>query len=115
MNTFIDSLLNRVTMYRLTLYYLAALLLVAFGLGLFKLAPNDPGALAFSFALIAAVCWATNRFFAWLLHVPANRESVLYNGAHSHADHAAGRGHGQVWAWPGWFWRPSSPSPRNSC
>jgi hypothetical protein len=35
MNTFVDSMLNRVTMYRLTLYYLAALLLVAFGLGLF--------------------------------------------------------------------------------
>jgi ferredoxin-NADP reductase/Na+-translocating ferredoxin:NAD+ oxidoreductase RnfD subunit len=77
MIAFVDSLLNRVTMYRLTLYYLATLLLVAFGLGLFKLAPSDPAALAFSFVLITAVCWAMNRFLAWLLHVPANRESVL--------------------------------------
>jgi glycine betaine catabolism B len=76
MMTFVDSLLNRVTMYRLTLYYLAALLVAAFGLGLFKLAPNNPLALAWSFGLITAVCWATNRLLAWLLHVPANRESV---------------------------------------
>ena len=72
----VDSMLNRVTMYRLTLYYLTALLLAAFSLGVFKLAPSDPAALAFSFVLITAVCWATNRLFVWLLRTPANRESV---------------------------------------
>ncbi len=76
MTTFVDCALDRITMYRLTLYYLAGLLVVAFGLGLFKLAASDPIALAFSFALIAAVCWATNRALAWLLRVPVNRESV---------------------------------------
>ena len=76
MSNFIDSALNRITMYRLTLYYLAALLLVAFGFGLLKPAASDPTALAVSFALITAVCWATNRAFAWLFRVPVNRESV---------------------------------------
>jgi ferredoxin-NADP reductase len=76
MNVLIDPMLNRVTMYRLMLYYAAGLLAVAFALGLFRLAPYDPGALAFSLCLIGAACWATNRLFALVLRVPANTESV---------------------------------------
>jgi glycine betaine catabolism B len=76
MNNIIDYALNRITMYRLVLYYVAGLLAVAFGLGFFKLVPPDPMALAFSLLLITAVCWATNRLFALLLRVPANAESV---------------------------------------
>jgi len=75
-NNIIDYALNRITMYRLVLYYTGALLAVAFGLSLLQLVPPDPAALAFSAALITAVCWATNRLFARLLRVPANAESV---------------------------------------
>jgi len=76
MNYNIDYLLNRITMYRLVLYYAAGLLAVSFGLGFFKLVPRDPTALAFSVVLITAVCWATNRLFGMLLRVPVNTESV---------------------------------------
>jgi ferredoxin-NADP reductase/Na+-translocating ferredoxin:NAD+ oxidoreductase RnfD subunit len=72
----IDSALNRITMYRLALYYVASLLLVAFGFGFLGLVPNDPTALTFSAVLILGVCWITNRLFATLLRVPANAESV---------------------------------------
>jgi glycine betaine catabolism B len=76
MSNIIDRALNRITMYRLALYYVAGLLVVAFGLGFFKLAPVDPTALAFSFVVIAAVCWFANRLFAMFVRVPANTESV---------------------------------------
>jgi glycine betaine catabolism B len=72
----IDNALNRITMYRLALYYVAALLAAAFGLGFFALVPHDPTALAFSFVFITAVCWATNRLFAALFHIPVNTESI---------------------------------------
>jgi glycine betaine catabolism B len=76
MSNIIDRALNRITMYRLALYYVAGLLVVAFWLGFFKLAPVDPTALAFSFVVIAAVCWFANRLFAMFVRVPANTESV---------------------------------------
>jgi glycine betaine catabolism B len=76
MNNIIDYALNRITMYRLVLYYTGGLLAVAFGLGFFALVPPDPLALAFSAALITAVCWATNRLFALALRVPTNAESI---------------------------------------
>ena len=72
----IDSALNRITMYRLALYYVAGLLLLAFGFGFVGLVPNDPTALTFSAAVILGVCWTANRLFATLLSVPANAESV---------------------------------------
>jgi glycine betaine catabolism B len=72
---FIDTVLNRITMYRLALYYVAGLLAAAFAFGFVGLVPNDPTALTFSAFVILAVCWATNRLFTTLLRVPANAES----------------------------------------
>ena len=76
MNNPIDGALNRITMYRLVLYYLIALLGVAWGFGFFGLVPVAPAPLAFSVMLITAVCWATNRLFAALFRVPVNTESI---------------------------------------
>jgi glycine betaine catabolism B len=72
----IDGFLNHITMYRLVLYYVMALLGGAFVLGFFGLVPHDPAALAFSTVFITAVCWMVNRGFAWVLKVPANTESI---------------------------------------
>ena len=74
---FVDSWLDRVTMYRLTLYYVATLLAAAFALGFFKLVPVEPTALVFSTFMIFAICWVTNRIFAKLLHAPVNTDSVF--------------------------------------
>jgi ferredoxin-NADP reductase len=72
----IDQFLDHLTMYRLVLYYLMALVGAAFVLGFVKLVPHDPIALAFTTALALAGCWITNRIFALIFEVPANNESV---------------------------------------
>ncbi len=76
MNTIVDRILNRITMYRLMLYYAAGLVAVALGLGLFGRVPQDPIALMLSLAVITGACWATNRLFAALLRVPTNTELI---------------------------------------
>jgi ferredoxin-NADP reductase/Na+-translocating ferredoxin:NAD+ oxidoreductase RnfD subunit len=75
MNSIVDHALNRITMYRLMLYYAAGLMAVAFGLAFFELVPQHPLSLAFSLILITGACWVTNRLLAALLHVPVNSES----------------------------------------
>jgi Na+-transporting NADH:ubiquinone oxidoreductase subunit NqrB len=72
----IDHLLDRVTVYRLALYYLLTLVVAALVLGLFGVVPHDPIAVAFSTALIVATCWATNLVFSRVYEAPANSESV---------------------------------------
>jgi len=80
MTRLVDYFLDRVTMYRLTLYYLAALVTVALGLGYFGMIPHDPVAIGVSLAAILAACWITNRVFASVFDVPANRESAYITG-----------------------------------
>ena len=72
----IDRLLNVTSMYRLVLYYVAGLLVIAFAFGFVNLAPIDPTALAFSVVLITALCWATNSVFSVIFRVPPNTESI---------------------------------------
>ena len=72
----IDDLLNRVTMYRLVLYYLIFLLGVALVLSMTGTLAYDPFALLLSVAFLLAASALTNRVFAWTFGVPANAESV---------------------------------------
>ena len=72
----IDDLLNRITMYRLALYYLIFLHATAVLLSLTGLLKYDAISLLFSLAFLLAVCWVTNKLFAWAFRVPANVESV---------------------------------------
>jgi Na+-transporting NADH:ubiquinone oxidoreductase subunit NqrB len=72
----IDRFLDHLTMYRLVLYYLMALVSAAFALGFVELVPHDPIALTFTTALALATCWLTNKVFARIFAVPANNESV---------------------------------------
>lgn len=74
---FIDNLLNRITMYRLMLYYLIALLLAAAVFGGFGMMPYSSVAITFSSVLLLGVCWAVNRLFAWAFHTQTNVESFL--------------------------------------
>jgi ferredoxin-NADP reductase/Na+-translocating ferredoxin:NAD+ oxidoreductase RnfD subunit len=73
----IDNLLNRVTMYRLVLYYLIGLIGVAVLLGFAHALAYDPYALLFSTAFILAVCVGTNNLSARLFGLPANVESSV--------------------------------------
>jgi glycine betaine catabolism B len=72
----IDNLLNRVTMYRLVLYYLILLLGTAVLFSFIGVLAYDPYALLFSTAFLLAVCAVTNYIFARTFGVPANVESV---------------------------------------
>jgi ferredoxin-NADP reductase len=76
MIAYIDHLLNRITMYRLLLYYLMALIAAGLIFGALHLLPIDPLALLGSFAIILAVCWIANALFAKAFNVPANVESI---------------------------------------
>jgi ferredoxin-NADP reductase/Na+-translocating ferredoxin:NAD+ oxidoreductase RnfD subunit len=73
----IDSLLDGVTMYRLTLYVLLGLLGVAVMLGALGLLPFSPLSTLISAAFLVTVCWATNTLLAKILDVPTNSESTL--------------------------------------
>lgn len=73
---FVDSFLNRITMYRLVLWHLLLLIAVAFVLSFFNFFSFTPWALLFSFFLIIAACWASNEALARLLKVTPNTESV---------------------------------------
>lgn len=71
----IDNWLNRITMYRLVLYYLIALLSVAFVLSYAQVLNSDPFALLFSVGLLLAVCGVTNWVFAKAFSATTNAES----------------------------------------
>ncbi len=73
----IDNVLNRITMYRLVLYYLIFLLGVALVLSIAAAAAlRSVRAAASRSASLVAVCWLTNTVFARAFRVPANVESV---------------------------------------
>ncbi len=72
----IDDLLNRITMYRLVLYYLIFLLTIAFLMSVVGALSYDPFALLVSIAFLLAVCVIVNRLFAATFGIPANVESV---------------------------------------
>ena len=73
---FLSRFLNSITMYRLVLYYLILLLLVAFVYTFFGLLPFSPLALAFTTCFLLAVCWVTNKVFSFTFEAPTNVESV---------------------------------------
>ncbi len=72
----IDDMLNRITMYRLVLYYLIALLGAAVLFSFAGFLAYDPYALLFSTAFILAVCALTNWAFSRVYRVPVNVEST---------------------------------------
>src|SRR3989338_3740000 len=72
----IDNLLNKITMYRLVLYELIALLVAAAILGFFGILPYTPVNLTFSVSYIVAVAWIVNKLFALVFKAPSNPEST---------------------------------------
>lgn len=77
MMDFIDNFLNRITMYRLILYYLIALILIAVIFGLINLVPYSPVVIIYSTLLLVVVAWITNFVFASVFNAPTNVESVF--------------------------------------
>jgi ferredoxin-NADP reductase/Na+-transporting NADH:ubiquinone oxidoreductase subunit NqrB len=76
MITFIDNFLNKITMYRLVLYYLIGLFLISLVLGFFHILPFSPEILLFSTFLILLACYISNTLFAKAFGVASNIESI---------------------------------------
>ena len=71
----IDWYLNRITMYRLVLYLLLALVGVAFCYSLLGLLPFNPWFLLANAAFLVAACWLLNAVFAAIFETPPAAES----------------------------------------
>lgn len=74
---YLDYFLDRITMYRLLLYYLLALVAGAMLLGGLGYLPYGPLAIAISTVYLLILCWLANRVFAYVFEAPHNPESSL--------------------------------------
>ena len=75
MMKFVDSFLNRITMYRLVLYYLVGLVGIAAILSYFKILSYNPAYIIFEAIALSAFCWIFNTISANFFGVPENNES----------------------------------------
>lgn len=73
---FIDSILDKITMYRVVLYYLIALLGLGTLFGSLGIINVNPLMLLFTTILFLAFCWITNKIFSIVFEAPTNLESV---------------------------------------
>jgi ferredoxin-NADP reductase/Na+-transporting NADH:ubiquinone oxidoreductase subunit NqrB len=73
---FLDSFLNRITMYRLVLYGLCVLVAYSFALSIVGILSYGATNLAVSLAILLAMCWVSNYVFAKLFSAATNVESV---------------------------------------
>jgi ferredoxin-NADP reductase/Na+-translocating ferredoxin:NAD+ oxidoreductase RnfD subunit len=76
MSNAIDALLNRITMYRLVLYYLIVLLVVGLVYSFQGGLAYDPFGLLLSISFLLTVCAVTNWAFGRTFGVPTNAEST---------------------------------------
>lgn len=73
----VDDFLNSITMYRLMLYVLISLVLVATVLSFLGSLPFKPINLLFSAIFLTGVCWSTNKLLAKLFKAATNLESFF--------------------------------------
>lgn len=73
---FIDHFLDRVTMYRLVLYYLVVLLGITVVGSVLGFITYSPLSIIGSTIFLTAVCYCTNKVFSYVYKAPTNVESV---------------------------------------
>ena len=76
----IDSFIDKITMYKLIMYYLVALILVAIGLSVFKDLQYNPYYIAISALILVTASWTINKMFANFFSAPTNSESSIISG-----------------------------------
>lgn len=77
---FIDDQLNKITMYRLVLYFLLALWAVGAVFSALHILPFQIVEYLASGMFLVAICWVTNTIFAEVFEAPTNLESVYISG-----------------------------------
>ncbi|MGH7239540.1 MAG: RnfABCDGE type electron transport complex subunit D, partial [Candidatus Saccharimonadales bacterium] len=73
----IDDFLDKITMYKLVLYYLLGLLAAAIVLSAAGDIQYNPLVIVVSAVILAAACWVINQIFAYIFNAPTNSESWL--------------------------------------
>ena len=76
----VDRFIDRITMYRLVLWYLVVLLIAAALLGTLLVIAINPVALALSTVLVLSAGWIANQMFARIFGAIPNIESVYITG-----------------------------------
>lgn len=76
MLNFIDVFLDGITMYRLVLYYLIVVVVVAVAFSFFGILPFSPFNLLFSTLFLVCVSYISNKIFSLVFEAPTNVESV---------------------------------------
>ncbi len=76
----LDKLLDRITMYRLLIYYLITLLATAAVLSWTGFLGYKGFGILLSGLFLSVLCWGLNRFFGWVWKVPVNGESAIITG-----------------------------------
>ena len=76
----IDKLINKVTMYRLLLYYLVGLIAAAMALSAAGIMHYSPVDIAVSAAILVFSCWLINKILAAIFYAPVNPESSILTG-----------------------------------
>ncbi len=72
----IDYFLDRITMYKLLLYYLVALVGIAAIFGFLGILPISSEAILISSLFIIIISWVTNKIFSAVFKIPSNSEST---------------------------------------
>src|SRR3989338_43837 len=74
---FIDGFLNSITMYRLVLYGLMAMAILAIAFGFSDVLPYSGSRLLISALLLVSICYFANRIFAAMFRAQRNIESAI--------------------------------------
>jgi ferredoxin-NADP reductase/Na+-transporting NADH:ubiquinone oxidoreductase subunit NqrB len=77
MTNYLDYFVDRITMYRLVLYYLVAIIAMGLVLSFLHALPYTPLSILSSCSILLLVCWTVNRIFSWAFNVPTSFESSL--------------------------------------
>jgi ferredoxin-NADP reductase/Na+-transporting NADH:ubiquinone oxidoreductase subunit NqrB len=77
---YLDSLVDKITMYKLLIYYLLALLLGAVGLSIVGDLKFNPIYIVISSLILVAACYGINKILASIFEAPTNSESAIITG-----------------------------------
>ncbi len=80
MTTFIDRILNKIPMYRITLYVLIFLWITAVLLGFIGVLPYSGSTIFLSGIFLVLISWISNELFAWAFGAIVNHESAYITG-----------------------------------
>ena len=76
----IDRILNKIPMYRITLYIVGLIWTAAIGLGFLGVLPYSGFSIALSGIFLMLVSWIANEIFAWAFNASTNHESAYITG-----------------------------------